>query len=280
MTPRVWVYARVYVHDRPEMLDWLVIAALPRIRERLGGARWFYLRYFDETGTHLRVRFEVPAAEADIARNMLADELTVPYARLDREGFGGFGWFLPLVHPPRMPGRVQTDVVMDTYVPEHGTYGDAEMTVAEDLFHRSSELATAELQDRRVAGAAYAKSAALGYMEAVRETFAPHANEEAFWTDYREFWLGPNVAGAEKWRTLFVRQAERALAAGSIAPAPSPRVDAWRGALRDAAARYGGRARALAVRPFIHLTNNRLGITYLEESYLAQLLLSARAVAS
>jgi hypothetical protein len=279
MASRVWVYVRVYVHDRPEMLDWLVIAALPRIRERLDGARWFYLRYFDDTGTHLRVRFEVPAAEAERARSLLVQELTIPYARLDRAGFGGFGWFLPLVHPPRTAQHAATVVVPDTYAPEHGTYGVAEMTVAEDLFHRSSELAIAELRERSTAGDGYDKSIALGYMEAVRETFAPGADEAAFWTDYREFWLGPNVPDAGAWRTMFVRQAQRALGTAGAVPARSPRTDAWRRALRGAAARYGGRASALAVRQFIHLTNNRLGITYLEESYLAQLFLSARAVA-
>ncbi|MBV9440593.1 MAG: hypothetical protein JOZ24_11425, partial [Candidatus Eremiobacteraeota bacterium] len=191
MQRRVWVYVRAYVHDRPEMMDWLVIAALPRIRERLDGARWFYLRYFDDTGAHLRVRFEVAARDAERARALMAQELTVPFARLDGEGFRGFDWFLPPLRLARTAHSAETTVVDGVYVPEYDTYGVAEMTVAEDLFHRSSELALAELTARRSAGAAYAKISALGYMDAVREAFAPHADAEAFWTGYREFWLGP-----------------------------------------------------------------------------------------
>ncbi len=279
MTPRVWVYAKVYVHDRPEMLDWLVVSALPPVREQLGGARWFFLRYFDRTGVHLRVRFEVPATDAARVQEQLARALTVEYAAMDRAGFGGFGWFMPPLRPVPASGATSTVVVPDVYLPEHDTYGVAEMSIAEDLFHRSSELVSAELAERQAAGAGYAKHAVLGYMDAVREIFAPAADEAAFWTAYREHWLGSDPAVADAWRAPIVRQAERVAGTLGGLPAPVRRTEAWRGALREAARRYAGAAGELAVRQFVHLTNNRLGITLIEESYLAQLLLAGKAVA-
>jgi hypothetical protein len=279
MEARVWVYAKVYVHDRPEMLDWLVVSVLPRVRERLGGARWFFLRYFDTSGVHLRVRFEVPAADARDVQDQLARTLTVGYAELDRAGFNGFDWFMPRLRPAPSSGETATAVVADVYVPEHGTYGARHMTVAEDLFHRSSELAAAELAERHAAGASYAKRGVLAYMDAVRAAFVPDRDEEAFWTAYRERWLGPDAAVADAWRAPIVRQAERVAATLREPFAPSPRAQAWDDALRDAAARYGGAASDLAVLQFAHLTNNRLGITLVEESYLAQLLLARQAVA-
>jgi hypothetical protein len=106
------------------------------------------------------------------------------------------------------------------------------------------------------------------------------------WSDYATFWLGGDTAFARDWRERFFDQARLlrdqnvpvVADAGELPEKARASLAEWAGALRRAHASYR-RLGTFQEFPsvelgsrFIHTMNNRLGLSPLEEAYLATLL--------
>lgn len=273
----------MYVGPVAGGVEHLVVNLVPRLAACAGVECWFFIRYADEGGPHVRVRLKAAgdpralrAATEPLIHRALSELPTVP----------------PPAYRPALPvppfatpaARGFIRAVPTAYEPEVEKFGADTLPVAEELFERSSALAIDVLRAERE-GACSRKTLAPCLMQCVADAFAPRAGPR-LWDAYTAHWLGVCRASHAEWRPRFVAKA-RALRESGVPVVPADDdlaeparsyVSAWR---RDLAAAARGYARpraepsppaqALAFN-FAHLMNNRLGIQPLEEAYYAALM--------
>ena len=256
-----------------------VVAPLARAC-RPDAARWFFLRYAEET-SHVRLRFFAPGPVLEetiwprVAETASSSELVVRSTR-------------------------------ERYEPEVERYGGPwGLALAEELFHRQSETALALLEKippgtrpQRLGKGLLAMLVLLFLYRGERRSAADLA--QRYGTSYLKAWAG-DAEEQERWlRTFqeaFDRQADRladyvesaweALESGGEL---TPELDAYRRDMEDVARRlrelFDQRCLRLGARTaddwdecvrsivpsYVHMMNNRLGVSIQEESYLSVLI--------
>ena len=256
-----------------------VVAPLARVC-RPDAVRWFFLRYAEET-SHVRLRFFAPGPILDetiwprIAEASAASELVVRSTR-------------------------------ECYEPEVERYGGpCGLALAEELFHYQSETALGLLdkippgtRPQRLGKGLLAMLVLLFLYRRERRAAADLARR--YGTNYLKVWA-VDAAEQEQWLSTFQeafdRQADRL--AGYVESAwdalesgeeLTPELDVYRQGMDDVARRLrelfdqgrlllDGRTAAdwnkcvdWIVPSYIHMMNNRLGVTIQEESYLSVLI--------
>lgn len=290
-----WTYIKIYFGTQAERADNFIVDLAQRMQSNAAVLKWFYLRYVDETGFHVRLRYVArPDRQDEANRSVRADctdMLNHMYEYLPST-------YRPMVSLPEFITRDIAPVVDprlrledDKYVPEYEKYGRAvAMPIAENLFHASSEIAGQILADE--AAGLYTRKAVAGWlMNEPNEAF-PTVVHADYWRQYSLYWLGGDSPAAGDWRLRFTRKGaelrdrgqpvlpdESALPAEAVAV-----IERWRRSLAIAARDYAALKDRGGARPdvlslnFSHLMMNRLGIATLEEAYLAALLESAQAI--
>ena len=168
MTEHQWIYVKVYADgstDLTWMNRWLVrIGELLEDMPGVGG--WFFLRFLDASGFHIRLRARVAmsssSAEGDVRRACLDAFCSGDDAPTAR-------------------------IVADSYVPETAKFGVTTVADAELLFGGSSEIAV-DLIGLEEGGGPPRKRVIPRLMEETRVAFA--GNEPSvFWRRYADHWL-------------------------------------------------------------------------------------------
>ena len=283
-----WIYLKLYLGQAVNKFDVLILETIPKILALERFERWFFLRYIDEKGLHLRLRFKVPARRVARLTPSIRALCEVGLEEMLRVASAAYR---PMVLPPgfdaqRSPSADATvRIVADTYEPELEKFGGLRgMPIAEEVFENSSRVALDILGDE--ARAQYSrKTIAPCLMDVVRDEFVPAEDAQRFWRNYSVYWLGGETMAAEDWRTRFFEKGtqlnERQIPV--VWPADLPAratslTEQWRQHLRRAARAFARLEDLGAATPdtlafhFIHLMNNRLGLVSLEEAYLAALL--------
>jgi thiopeptide-type bacteriocin biosynthesis protein len=281
-----WVYLKIYPGIKAGGMDAIVLDVVGDVLESVKTPPWFYLRYLDERGPHIRLRFAVSAAEVEAISEEAAIRCEGLLDRLVSQPDGTYRGLIPL--PLSAADNVlptHFGVIREDYLPELEKFGGlAGMPIAERLFQRSSELARALLAAERL-GEASRKTAAPSLMQVSLDVLGLE-QRRGFWRRYAEHWLGGSKTAARAWREQFSTKYQTlkdagltpVAAASDLRPAESDAVSAWTSALKDARRSYGrcdgvsDEQREQMFGSFIHLMNNRLGIGPLEEAYLATLL--------
>ncbi len=285
--PHDWIYLKLHLGAQARRADALLADLGRRMSANPHLERWFYLRFVDEDGFHIRLRALPIAAVRQAALARLEHDCT---DMLDHIYDYVPGTYEPMVRlpdylvaePPAPTGRVR--FTTDRYAPEYEKFGQGGgMAAAEALFHASSVLASRILA-AEAAGQLSRKTIAPWLMHAVYDAF-PSVPRAEFWRQYSFYWLGGESPAAQDWRDRFARKAAALQASGialrdadALGSAGHDIQAAWEAGLADAAAAYGrlpaheqGRTDVLCLN-FAHLMLNRLGIATLEEAYLATLL--------
>jgi thiopeptide-type bacteriocin biosynthesis protein len=237
-----------------ELLPVALAAVAPR--------RWFFVRYRDEIGLHVRLRLAVEnarlaAASAQLER-ILERSTTSPLK------LGGFE--------------------RENYVPEVGKFGMG-IGIAEEVFHVSSEAALQVICEERQ-GVVSRKTVAPILMQCVADAYVNIEAQGKFWGRYAEYWLSFDHDGAARWRALYLSKAEELAQTRASVMAASETldvvtrqcIDVWSAALRESAQRFSAirqgdeRRRSELAFHFIHLMNNRIGVLAIAEAYVATLL--------
>lgn len=292
-----WEYFKLYFGAQGERADAFVIELHRRMTAVPMMQKWFYMRYIDEAGFHIRLRFlPDPGAQQVVSqtvRRECGEMLNRMYEFLPSA-------YLPMVTLPdyivdSMPApktNTHLRIEVDTYVPESEKYGShAAIPISEDVFHLSSDLAGQILADE--AAELYSrKTLAPWLMHESAIAFPVHRRND-FWLQYSLYWLGGDSPAAQDWRTRFNNKAQELRDGGYPVLAPEHELPVqaaeilrrWRAGLTDAARAYKAMGESSNTRPdvlslnFAHLMMNRLGIGTLEESYLATLLDGEQGVA-
>jgi thiopeptide-type bacteriocin biosynthesis protein len=282
-----WVYLKLYLSAQAERADALLADLGGRMRANPHLERWFFLRFLDEQGFHIRLRALPKVGEQEEATRRLSDDCADV---LDRIYDYLSSTYQPMVRLPEYmeaeapPATGRVHFVSDVYAPEHDKFGNGRgMETAERVFHLSSEVAQRVLADEG-ANRYSRKSIAPFLLEAAREAF-PSIAPGDFWSQYSLYWLGGDSPAAQDWRDRFLRKGAELEAQGIDPLDPTGLVGEaravvadWRAGLAAAATAYErlpagerGRADVLSLN-FAHLMMNRIGVATLEESYLAALL--------
>ena len=263
-----WRYYKAYPGPTIGGVEQLVAETIPELlSEALQVDRWFFLRYTDEGGGHLRLRMRVAPEAAPKIERLLADGVqrlanaAIPLYRpvLDPSAFGAWS-------TDTRPPRVETA----TYEPEIEKFGSLGIGIAEELFERSSEIALRVIRGERSRGCPR-KTLVPILMQDVLAIFAPQ-ERSTFWPFYARSWLANRKDHIDQWLPRFrakyadlVSLSIPIITADTSLPEDGREVvRTWRAALVKAASAYA-ELRA-APRPtelafhFTHLMNNRLGL--------------------
>ncbi len=285
-----WLYLKLYLGHAANKMDTFIVETIPELITLSGYDRWFFMRYSDDLGAHVRLRFQLTRdytkGKGDFAAAVLS---------LCDKGLMGLAQYpptdyRPLVLPPGFdpenePGAI-VNIVEDLYEPEYDKFGGVRaMPIAEEMFEASSEIALSVLKDESV-GKYSRKTIAPCLMNIAIRAFEPREKAHLFWSEYSYFWLGGRTSTAEEWRNRFeIRYSQlQELNIPVISPITELPVEArkpleqWLRQLRNTAKAYNeleGTSQVTGANlafQFIHLMNNRIGISTFEEAYLATLL--------
>jgi len=278
-----WLYYKIYVGNIAGGLDHLITGTLPKLCCRGDIERWFFIRYLDEGGLHLRLRLK-PCDGAGDLRPMLHPILEEALRALPRVPPP---FYRPVISRPvagalRRGGLIRT--VESEYEPEVGNFGEQGISVAEALFQLSSEVAMAVLIGER-ADLCSRKTLAPILMKAVFDAFLPHA-DLSFWRRYSRYWLQITGESAQEWEPRFQGKARDLRTRGVPVLMPDAAltvqardaVHAWCTGLSRGASDFETLQEPMRMEwpalasTFIHLMNSRLGIVPIEEAYLSALL--------
>jgi thiopeptide-type bacteriocin biosynthesis protein len=282
-----WLYYKIYVGIGLARMEHLITRTVPAVVERDAVNRWFFLRYHDDKGPHLRLRLRTrPGASPSVRRGVdhLLHEAIVTFPTLPPSPYRPTILWPPagVVRPPSTTRSCWIE--MDRYEPETDRYGAEGVAVAERLFQASSETAVCVMIDEQE-GLYSRKTMIPILMQRTVEALAARDDESAFWEKYARYWLG-GAAMAAEWIPRFLAKGRELVTLGVPVLPPVARLPArarehvctWARALEEAADAFRGvrdeprRSGADLAFHFTHLMNNRLGVLPIEESYFATLI--------
>lgn len=283
MIAREWLYYRVYpgrLEAMEPLLRTAVADAVACISQLAGIDRWFFVRYVDYRGYHVRLRFSGTLDAINALQTKVEHLLTSSLAGLRNLEPRPVRALVPLP----IPSLVSEDVgyALDLYEPEYEVYGGkAGVQIAERLFQVSSELALEIVAEADRSDVEPRIPLALLMMMTTAETWLV-AERPGFWDRYATFWSGGDEAAALRWRESLRTGAARrgrVVREHCWAIMGDERirrlVDRYRVALQKAFYAYQVDFPELdqesLCSQLIHLMNNRLGIFPFEEAYMALL---------
>ena len=278
---REWVYFKLYPGGF-ERLD----VALPVVDDVVAGLadrleRWFFIRYVDESGPHLRLRLLPQDGAVGTVHDRAFAAMSAWLGRSDAPTWRTAWLGVTQSHHPYSSTTKALEPTV--YEPEWTKYGGAVgVALAEELFLRSSRFALRATNLGRRPGRSRA-AIAFGLMRDVLPAgLAPLA--ATFWSQYADFWMRgvshdhltpAAVSAGSDPGALAASMAtlEEAVFAedDGLTEVCAGYVQAVHRYLDDAARVTSRPAHALLFHQ-VHMTNNRLGVTPVEESVLARAL--------
>ncbi|MGZ8284651.1 MAG: lantibiotic dehydratase C-terminal domain-containing protein [Allosphingosinicella sp.] len=283
-----WLFYKVYLGRYVPQMDFACVQLSRQLQERLAPKQWFFMRYMDGGGPHIRMRWLGAEGRQDaegeafqaIVEDLMCELVFTPPSN-----------YRPMVnlgHAPDMGDAAvgaefgQSFAVRDEYHPEYEAFlGPELIETAHEVFQVSSEIAIKILSDELEDGPSR-KSVAPLLMKIVIEELVGAENTGEFLTAYQEYWMRRDGINVEYLVADFEFKAQNLRDTGyrldAVPPSQEELATRWRACLRSARAAYGDKIPDRRVFPdnlpfrFLHIMNNRLGISILDEAYLAMVL--------
>jgi thiopeptide-type bacteriocin biosynthesis protein len=182
-----WWYVRAYP-GRAAAMDDAVGALVPwlsDVAEREGAERWFFTRYWDMSGHHLRLRLCMPAETADRVHRRLTEVVDllnqIPQRHASQR-------LIPGATLHELDGGKRASVCL--YAPELAKYGGPRgVSRAEELFTTASRW----VADNRLTSLDQPTSRAalaVAYMRTLIPAVLPGEAAKSFWAAHRRQWGG------------------------------------------------------------------------------------------
>jgi hypothetical protein len=277
-----WSSFHIYLGDFQDRVEHLISRQLPEIASAFQ-AKWFFLRYTDDTGPHVRFRIASKPGLAEDLREALSDTLSL-LPTLPRDvsrplvDLGGMS-IAPSVGAPLQFVRCGFEREWEKYINPTGA------DVVETNFYRSTELAVHLLRPAALE-TDVRKNLGPRIVREALATLLPGREPSSSADNYAEYWL-KRLKGHDLKRRFEVK-ADQLLASGMLrddeghmAAFAAPLLRAWTDSLVEvrrtfvASNLYRDAAHEeMLAFDLLHLMNNRLGFTLVEEPYLA--ILSSR----
>jgi hypothetical protein len=250
----------------------VVPAAVSAAAEVTTVARWFFLRYSDELGAHVRLRLAGTSRAAVDEIHRVVDPVL--------QAAVGTASHIPSPRSPQERGARHGVVgaYLGIYEPETAKYGGPQgLDIAEAVFQTSSETVIELLAPPLPP--ANRRPLALLLMARAVGAGLPAPQVSAFWDRYQDHWSAPTMGGAPAAHDPRLQAAATRLAEEAAHLEAAERVGRLLATYERAIGRYSETLLRshIALRPAdalfhqIHLTNNRLGIPPMHEGMLARL---------
>jgi thiopeptide-type bacteriocin biosynthesis protein len=287
-SPGDWIYLNIYPRHFDQLDQVIQKIIHPALREACSGSgleRWFFIRYADQRGWHIRLRLRgVERARENWVRDIGQLVDTILPGLEDHQPIHRL---IPLTGPrPEHPA--EAGYALAAYEPEYEKYGGAlGLTIAEELFQASSELTVKALL--RVQKPSDRFLLTVGLTRSLVWQFnATGADRRRFLEHYLWYWSGQDRSGAAnmrqklrdaaRQRRTFISQQLSELAnhpfINSLIQEQEADLNRTRTALEAAQDEVTESPRRLSF-DYLHMNNNRLGVLPSEEAYLAALLLES-----
>ena len=244
-----WVYTKIYVP--PDNTDAVLVGSILDVVRRYGARIdvWFYLRFFDERGAHIRFRC---LTDLDTADEMASTD---------------FEW-----------GRPNTAIAMDLYEPETGKWGDGSgLRASERVFQISSEIALRLLASASGIGDGRLATGIIFIIEIAQTIGLSVEQRRGFVETHFNWWSGNAALSSERYAEISSKLDEaipgiRAFFDDS-GSRENARVDSRRFAESVAASfdemSDARRSVLYFAHQHLHLMLNRLGLSPLDEAAVA-----------
>ncbi|EHN72312.1 thiopeptide-type bacteriocin biosynthesis domain protein [Streptomyces coelicoflavus ZG0656] len=270
---RDWWYVRAYP-GHPDLMDEATRVLIPWLAAQAddeGASAWFFTRYWDMNGHHLRLRIACSADGVDRVHGRLSEVVELLHSlgrpvTTERLVPGSVPQGLPLVKQARCC----------LYAPELAKYGGPRgVTRAEELFtvscrwYDDGRIGTLDpLFDRA--------SLALTYMRALVQAALPEQGRAEFWSAHRRQWghqLRMAAPHQEALRQLLTRAANGTSQAAAhfdprLLKGVEAQVEAVTHTLDGTTADGNPVTRTLLLLNYLHMDMNRWGFVPAEEALL------------
>lgn len=289
-----WLSYYFYMGRYGTLIDHLAVNELPALVEAVRPLKWFFIRYTDQEGPH--VRFRVLVENDRVAEVQKAILLNGTFA-VDRLATLPEPDYRPLVSFPSfdpMGGLDLENMMMPVevrpvaYEPETDIYGEPSegMPAAETFFNASSEIAIEVLRLEADGATGLRKTLAPIFMETVLNVFGAPQGRRQFYEFYGNYWitgsgLADTLSSNIDSKIEELREIEYPVVAAydALDDQASALVDSWRDALAASLEEYKRAVPSFSEKQleklrfnFLHLMNNRLGVSPFDEAYLAFLI--------
>lgn len=189
--PEKWLFYSLYPGN-PLFLDNVVLDIITPLMNQLKEddyTSWFFIRYWDQEGPHIRFRI-LPKDDStsNKIRNYIETNSKIKISTYSNETVY---YRKPLIPIPTMT-NTSTLVRQQTYIPEYGKYGGVKgIDIAEKLFHYSSEMVLQAIQKEREEELFSRSYLSIFLMEKLAKSVLKKQKKiNRFLSDYFHYWTG------------------------------------------------------------------------------------------
>ncbi|MBA4534526.1 thiopeptide-type bacteriocin biosynthesis protein [Brevibacillus halotolerans] len=282
-----WIYYSVYP-GKEAYLDEVVTKIVGDTFRELTACqsvhRWFFIRYVDFEGYHVRLRFQVDDAAEDLYAEKLESRIHTLMDTILSGSAPQIRRLLPMGNNKNESER-ESAVRREEYEPEYEKYGGTlGVSLSEICFESSSRLALAGLQAERNEVIDRFHLALLLMDETAKQAKLTTSEQKELWNRILHFWSGADYPEGVHYKESFqnaatkrIESLQRSLQNYKQNESIAEMMDDYRFHLKDVFEQIRGSKQIRLpashfVFHYIHMMNNRLGIWPMEEAYLGALL--------
>lgn len=284
-----WLYYKIYSEskDHFDMMIKEIVAPACKVlvQHKIYPAKWFFIRYVDYTGFHLRVRFKISTQDLDQATQVLECYFSEIIAFVLKKDVVPQRSLIPIQQDHiKMNVERSGTIELAVYEPEISKYGGiVGVEKAEPIFQHSSELVINWIEDIMV-GQIDRYMLGLAIMRLQLDTLFLHdeKDELQFLRHYLFYWTGANHSSsgqqlAKKFLELTTKKV-KVIESNMIEllPIVNHTYISLVASTTEQVLNISKKSKAELLFHYIHMMNNRLGITPLEEAYLAAILINMK----
>ncbi|MCY8960573.1 thiopeptide-type bacteriocin biosynthesis protein [Bacillus atrophaeus] len=280
-----WVFYSIYV-PRAEYLEKIIVnivtPAVQQIKNSVQVHKWFFIRYIDMQGPHIRLRFLVDEAEMEAAEELLEERFSQCLSAVIAEPVPDLSRLLPI---KAETADFESGFQQEEYEQEYEKYGGLQgVDVAENIFQSSSELALLFVNHDYFSDKDRFDLALLLMKITAEKASLSEAETRQLWESMLHYWSGADYTEGISYKTKLEEAAKKRVDVINQVMermAADPRVkeltDGYGQVLEHAFSEIKESEKIrtpvshLAFH-YIHMMNNRLGVWPIEEAYLGALL--------
>lgn len=284
-----WLQYNIYskdIHELDYLVSFVVKPAANKVKTMFDMSNWFFIRYLDETGPHIRLRFKIMEHEFTDVMGFLEEFLLTSLASLNEQSIAIPKRLLPLNMGEGHFSSAERRYEMSLYDPELEKYGGEEGILLSEKYFSSSSNLTLEVIADLISERVNRFEFGIKLMDNLLKAAWENQNEiDEFLLNYTKYWAGDKLKnGDNQISQNFIDSAMsrnekvKEILMSEFPPNTERALEQFSEELKlilhemkpiGESGPYG------IYFHFIHMMNNRLGVWPIEESYLAALLYSA-----